>query len=170
MGRKQIYAVKLSDEEREELKASARTGKAPARIIRRAQILLWSDEGKEDKEIIALLDCAPMTVSSTRERWVKEKRLEDLPRKGVNPLLDAKQESLLIALACSDAPEGRNEWTMQLLADKLVELKVVESISDETVRRALKKQTQALAKRAVVYPGSERPFCLAHGRCFGFVC
>lgn len=148
MGRKQIYAVKLSDEEREELKASARTGKAPARIIRRAQILLWSDEGKEDKEIIALLDCAPMTVSSTRERWVKEKRLEDLPRKGVNPLLDAKQESLLIALACSDAPEGRNEWTMQLLADKLVELKVVESISDETVRRALKKTNSSLGKKS----------------------
>ncbi len=148
MGRKQIYAVKLSDEEREELKGSARTGKAPARIIRRAQILLGSDEGKEDKEIIALLDCAPMTVSSTGERWVKEKRLEDLPRKGVNPLLDAKQESLLIALACSDAPEGRNEWTMQVLADKLVELKVVESISDETVRRALKKTNSSLGKKS----------------------
>lgn len=148
MGRKQIYAVKLSDEEREELKGSARTGKAPARIIRRGQILLGSDEGKEDKEIIALLDCAPMTVSSTRERWVKEKRLEDLPRKGVNPLLDAKQESLLIALACSDAPEGRNEWTMQVLADKLVELKVVESISDETVRRALKKTNSSLGKKS----------------------
>ena len=139
MGRKQIYAVSLKDEEREDLKAISRTGKAPARIIRRAQILLWSDEGKEDKEIVSLLDCSPMTVSSTRERWVREKRLEDLPRKGMKPLLDAKQESLLIALACSDAPEGRNEWTMQLLADKLVELKVVASISDETVRRALKK-------------------------------
>lgn len=89
-----------------------------------------------------------MTVSSTGERWVKEKRLEDLPRKGVNPLLDAKQESLLIALACSDAPEGRNEWTMQVLADKLVELKVVESISDETVRRALKKTNSSLGKKS----------------------
>ena len=139
MGRKQIYGVKLSAEEREALKTLSRTGQAPARVIRRAQILLWSDEGKEDQEIVRLLGCAPMTVSSTRERWVKEKRLEDLPRKGVNPLLDAKQESLLIALACSDAPEGRSEWTMQLLADKLVELKVVEGISDETVRRVLKK-------------------------------
>jgi len=76
-----------------------------------------------------------MTVSSTRERWAKEKRIEDLPRKGREAMLDAKQASLLIALACSDAPEGRDEWTMQLLADKLVELKVVEHISDETVRR-----------------------------------
>ena len=147
MGRKQIYAVNLSQEEREDLKTIARTGKASARIIRRAQILLWSDEGKEDKEIVELLDCSPMTVSSTRERWVQEKRLEDLPRRGVKPLLDAKQESLLIALACSDAPAGRNEWTMQLLADKVVELKVVESISDETVRRALKKTNLNLGKK-----------------------
>lgn len=139
MGRKQIYAVNLSDDEREALRNISRAGKAAARIVRRAQILLWSDDGKQDKEIIAWLDCAPMTVSSTRQRWVKEKRLEDLPRKGVKPLLDAKEESLLIAFACSDAPEGRAEWTMQLLADKLVELKVVDSISDETVRRVLKK-------------------------------
>lgn len=139
MGRQQKYQVKLSDEEREQLRTITRTGKQSARVITRAQILLWSDEGKQDKEIIELLNCAPMTVSSTRERWVREKRLEDLPRRGLKPMLDAKQESLLIALACSDAPEGRSEWTMQLLADKLVELKVVESISDETVRRTLKK-------------------------------
>lgn len=147
MGRKQNYVVNLSQEEREDLKTIARTGKASARIIRRAQILLWSDEGKEDKEIVELLDCSPMTVSSTRERWVQEKRLEDLPRRGVKPLLDAKEASLLIALACSDAPEGRSEWTMQLLADKLVELKVVESISDETVRRVLKKTNSSLGKK-----------------------
>jgi len=139
MGRKQIYAVKLSNEEREELKRITRSGKAAARIMRRAQLLLWSDEGKEDKAIAELLECSPTTVASTRERWVREKRLEDLPRKGVSPLLDAKEASLLIALACSDAPEGRAEWTMQLLADKLVELHVVERISDETVRRVLKK-------------------------------
>jgi hypothetical protein len=104
-----------------------------------------------------------MTMSSTRERWVKEKRLEDLPRKGSNPMLDGKQESLLVALVCSDALEGRAESTMQLLADKLVELKVVDSISDETVRRTLKKQAQAVAKRTVVYPASRRVVCLAHG-------
>jgi hypothetical protein len=89
-----------------------------------------------------------MTVSSTRERWVREKRLEDLPRLGSKPLLDAKQESLLIALACSDAPQGRAEWTMQLLADKLVELKVVEGISDETVRRTLKKTSSSRGKKS----------------------
>ena len=124
-----------------------RTGKQSARVIARAQLLLWSDEGKQDKEIITLLNCAPMTVAATRERWVKEKRLEDLPRRGLKPMLDAKQESLLVALACSDAPEGRSEWTMQLLADKLVELKVVENISDETVRRVLKKTNSNLGKK-----------------------
>jgi hypothetical protein len=148
MGRKQIYTVNLSEEEREALKAITRAGKASARVIRRAQSLLWSDEGKQDKDIVTLLGCAPMTVSSTRERWVKEKRLEDLPRKGVKPMLDARQESLLIALACSDAPEGRRQWTMQLLADKLVELKVVDSISDETVRRVLKKTNSNLGKKS----------------------
>ena len=148
MGRQQKYPVKLTNEEREYLRSLTRTGKQSARVLSRAQILLWSDEGKQDKEIIALLNCAPMTVAGTRERWVKEKRLEDLPRAGLKPMLDAKQESLLIALACSDAPEGRNEWTMQLLADKMVELKVVESISDETVRRALKKTNLNLGKKS----------------------
>jgi hypothetical protein len=148
MGRTQKYPVKLTNEEREVLRSITRTGKQSARVMTRAQILLWSDEGKQDKEIIALLNCAPMTVAATRERWVKEKRLEDLPRAGLKAMLDAKQESLLIALACSDAPEGRSEWTMQLLADKLVELKVVESISDETVRRVLKKTNSSHGKKS----------------------
>ena len=147
MGRPQKYPVRLTEEEREQLRTVARIGKQSARVIQRAQILLWSDEGKQDKETIELLDCAPLTVASTRERWVREKRLEDLPRLGSKPMLDAKQESLLIALACSDAPEGRDEWTMQLLADKLVELKVVEGISDETVRRTLKKTSSSRGKR-----------------------
>lgn len=148
MGRQQKYPVRLTEEEREQLRTITRTGKQSARVIQRAQILLWSEEGKQDKEIIGLLGCAPLTVASTRERWVREKRLEDLPRMGSKPMLDAKQESLLIALACSDAPEGRDEWTMQLLADRLVELKVVERISDETVRRTLKKTSSSRGKRS----------------------
>lgn len=146
MGRQQKCPVRLTDEEREQLRSITRTGKHSARVMQRAQILLWSDEGKQDKEIVALLGCAPLTVASVRERWVKEKRLDDLPRLGSKPMLDAKQESLLIALACSDAPEGRDEWPMQLLADKLVELKVVERISDETVRRTLKKTSSSRGK------------------------
>ena len=140
MGRQQKYPVQLTDEEREQLKNITRTGKQSARVIQRAQILLWSDEGKQDKEIVALLGCVPLTVASIRERWVREKRLEDLPRLGGKAKLDAKQESLLVALAYSDAPEGRADWTMQLLADKLVELKVVEGI---TVRRTQKKTSSS---------------------------
>lgn len=147
MGRQQKYPVRLTDEERVQLRTMTRTGRQSDRVTQRAQILLWSDEGKQDKEIVALLGCTPLTVSRIRERWVKEKRLEDLPRLGSKPMLDAKQESLLIALACSDAPEGRDEWTMQLLADKLVELKVVECISDETVRRTLKKTSSSRGRR-----------------------
>jgi hypothetical protein len=148
MGRKQKYAVSLTSEEQKELEGIRRAGKQSARVIQRAQILLWSNAGKQDKEIIELLGCAPLTVASTRERWVKEKRITDLPRKGRQALLDAKQASLLIALACSDAPEGRDEWTMQLLADRLVELKVVDSISDETVRRTLKKTNSSRGSRS----------------------
>ena len=74
MGRQQKYPVRLTDEEREELSKITRMGKQSARVMQRAQILLWSDAGKQDKEIVALLGCAPMTVSSTRERWVKRKK------------------------------------------------------------------------------------------------
>ena len=139
MTRKQKYPIELSAEEHSYLESITRTGKHSAKVIRRAQILLWSNAGKQDKEIIELLGCAPMTVSSTRERWVREHRLEDAARPNRVGKLDGKQAALLVALACSDAPEGRAEWTMQLLADKLVEMKVVEAISDETVRRTLKK-------------------------------
>ena len=140
MARKQEHPVKLSDAERAELEAIVSKGKHKARVIRRAQTVLWSDAGKPDSEIAQLHGITPQTVANTRERWVKEKALEDKPRSGRTKRLDGKQEAFLIALACSDAPEGFERWTMQLLADKLVELSVIdEPVSDETVRRTLKK-------------------------------
>ena len=82
----------------------------------------------------------PLTVARTRQRWVEDRSLEDQPRRGRERKLDGKQEAFLVALACSDAPGERESWTMQLLADRLVELNVIdEPISDETVRRTLKK-------------------------------
>ena len=103
--------------------------------------MLWSDAGKTDSEIAELHGIRPLTVARTRQRWVKEKSLEDKPRPGGKPKLDGKQEAFLVALACSEAPDGYETWTMQLLADKLVELKVIdEPISDETVRLRLKKK------------------------------
>jgi transposase len=140
MARKQDHPIKLNAVDRAELEAIVGKGKHKARIIRRAQTLLWSDAGKPDTEIAQLHGVTPLTVAKTRKRWVKEKRLEDKPRPGRAKKLDGKQEAFLVALACSDAPEGYESWTMQLLADKLVELSVIdEPVSDETVRRTLKK-------------------------------
>lgn len=142
MAGKQKHPIGLGENERMELEAIVRTGRHPARMRRRAQSLLWSDEGKSDKEIAGLHGINPNTVAATRKRWVEEKSLEDKPRAGRGKILDGKQEAFLVALACSDGPDGRETWTMQLLADRLVELEVIdEPISDETVRRTLKKTT-----------------------------
>lgn len=142
MARKQQQRIELSEIERLELEAIVSTGQQSARVRRRAQTLLWSNAGKTDQEIAALHGVRPNTVAATRRRWVEEQSLADKARSGRSKKLDGKQEAFLVALACSDAPEGRETWTMQLLADKLVELNVVdEPVSDETVRRTLKKTT-----------------------------
>ena len=114
MARKQEDPVKLSDAERTELEAIVSKGRHKARVIRRAQTVLWSDAGKPDSEIAQLHGVTPQTVANTRTRWVKEKTLEDKPRSGRTKRLDGKQEAFLIALACSDAPDGYEHWTMQL--------------------------------------------------------
>jgi transposase len=138
--RRAKYLVQLSVEERNEMEGMMRGGTHKARELRRAQTLLWSDAGKADSEIAKLLKVTPFTVAKTRERWVEAHTLKERSRPGAVPKTDAKQDAFLIALACSDAPEGHDHWTMQLLANRLVELGVVaEPISDETVRRRLKK-------------------------------
>lgn len=140
MARKQNFPIVLSASEREELERIVKTGRHSARERQRAQTLLWSDAGKTDKEISQLQGVTPLTVATTRQRWVEEKRITDKPKPGRDKKLDGKQEAFLVALACSEAPDVRENWTMQLLADRLVELGVVdEPISDETVRRTLKK-------------------------------
>jgi transposase len=142
MARKQLHPIRLSDDERQALGKLVKIGQRQARVIRRAQMLLWSDQGKTDLEIAGLLKVTPLTVAQTRRRWVEEHSLADHQRPGGRKKLDGKQEAFLVALACSEAPEGQETWTMQMLADKLVELGVVEQpISDETVRRTLKKRS-----------------------------
>lgn len=137
---KKQHIIELSEIDRLELEGMVRTGQHKARTIRRAQTLLWSAAGKTDGEIAQLHGVTPLTVAKTRQRWVAERSLEDKPRRGRNKKLDGKQEAYLVALACSDAPGERETWTMQLLADRLLELTVIdEPISDETVRRTLKK-------------------------------
>lgn len=142
MARKQNHPIQLRDIERIELEAIVRSGEHKARKRRRAQTLLWSDAGRSDQEIAELQGVRPLTVATTRKRWVEEQSLADKARHGRPKILDGKQDAFLVALACSDAPDGREAWTMQLLADKLVELKVIDAaISDETVRLMLKKKT-----------------------------
>ena len=140
MGRKQNHRIVLSAMEREELEGVVKGGQNKVRVVHRAQTLLWSEGGKSDLEIADLLGVNPLTVAKTRQRWVEKHSLFDQARPGRPPILDGKQEAFLVALTCSQSPEGRETWSMQLLADRLVELKIVEqAISDETVRRTLKK-------------------------------
>lgn len=136
------YRVTLTDEEREMLQALTRKGKAAARTVRRAQILLRADAGDTDEVIATVLGCGMSTIARTRQRFVEESceaALTDHPRPGARPKLTPKQQAFVVALACTKPPEGRLRWTMQLLADRLVELAVMPDISDESIRRLLKK-------------------------------
>jgi transposase len=136
--------IELSETDREELKQLTKKGKTSARKLTRARILLLVDEGRGEGEISQVLGTSGNTIWRTKNRYNEgglEGALNDEPRPGAPPKLDGKQEAFLVALACSDPPDGREIWTMQLLADRLVELNVVDSISDETVRTTLKKTT-----------------------------
>jgi transposase len=114
-------------------------------MLTRARILLQVHAGQTDQAIADNLGVNVSTVERAREKYVfadsLEAALKDRPHPAKPRKLDATAEAFLIATACSDAPGGRSEWTMQLLADRLVEVGVVESISDETVRQTLKKTT-----------------------------
>lgn len=139
-----LYHVRLSQEERTRLLELTKKGKVPARQLRRAHILLLADEGTKDEAIADSLHASLATVRRTRQRFAIEnldKALTERRRPGAKRKLDGKAEAFLVALACSDAPEGREHWTMQLLADRLVQLELVDEVSDETVRRVLKKGT-----------------------------
>jgi transposase len=136
------YIIELTDEERASLLALTKKGKVRARKLKRAQILLLADEGKLDDEIAAVLHIGRSTVERTRQKLVEhglEFALNERPRLGREPKLDDKAKAVLLTLAQSTPPEGRKCWTLQLLADRMVGLGVVDTLSDETVRRVLKK-------------------------------
>lgn len=145
------YVVDLTDEERASLQQLLKAGSNRARRLTRARILLLAADDQTDEEIVSALKVGRSTVERTRRRFVEggvERALYDRPRPGRARKLNGKQEALLVALACSDPPEGRERWTMQLLAGRLVELKVVDSISDETVRLTLKKTPSNRGRRS----------------------
>lgn len=141
------YVVRLTSEERTHLQAMVSKGRVAAYRIKHANILLVADvEGPDwpDKRIAEAFSCHPRSIENVRRRFVLEGLTAALERKKqVRPSrerkLDGDAEARLIALACSKPPEGRDRWTLQLLADALVRLEVIDSICDQTVRRALKK-------------------------------
>ena len=141
------YIVRLSDEERQQLNDLVNKGKAPAYKIRHAHILLKADaddQNWKDADIADAFGCHRTTIEEVRRRLVtqgleaalgrKKRETPPTPRR-----LDGESEARLVALACGQAPAGRAKWTMRLLADKLVELEIVESVSHTTVWETLKK-------------------------------
>jgi transposase len=147
--RNKKYIVRLNEEERETLLKRVRGGKAAARKITRARVLLKSDAGMggpgwTDRQIAETLEVGVRTVENLRRRCVEEgleAAIEDRPRpdRPWQRKLDGVGEAKLIALSCSEPPPGRMRWTLELLGDALVALEVTDSISYETVRRTLKK-------------------------------
>lgn len=143
------YIVTLTDDERQMLRDLVKRGTVSARKLTRAHILLHADAGATDDTIALSLHVARTTVERLRRRFVEgnlEEALGERPRPGAKRKLDTKQEAHLIAITCSPAPEGQARWTLQLLADEIVQLGIVDSISDETVRRTLKKTSSSLGK------------------------
>lgn len=136
------YRVDLTEEEREQLLAMLRKGRSSARRLARARVLLSADEDRLDQETAGAVRCAVGTVERVRRRFVEggvDWALSEMPRPGGRRLLNERAEAHLIAFACSSPPAERPVWTMQLLADRLVTAGIVDTISDETVRRTLKK-------------------------------
>lgn len=139
--------LNLSKAERQELQEIVRKGKNKARVITRARILLLSNEGGTDQQIADALQIGRATVERIRRRAVRESvqiALVDRPRPGTEPKLNAKQEAQLIAIACSEPPPGQKRWTIRLLMEEVMQQKIVDSISFETVRRVVKKTMSSL--------------------------
>ena len=147
-----IYRVTLTNEEREELTAIVGKGKGNARRMTRARILLLADEkrsdgGWKDADIAQALGVHQRTVERVREKCVEQGIEAGLnhtrPKKKRNKILDGAAEARLVQLACSEAPDGHERWSLQMLSDKLIELEIVESVSRETVRTTLKKMNSS---------------------------
>ena len=144
------YKAKLSESERCHLNEVSRRGKPSIRTVKRALALLKADEGLRDREIAGVLLVNAATVARVRKRFVEEgveDAINDRPRPGRERKLDGKQEAHLVAIACSSPPEGHVNWTLHLLADKVVELEFAGSISLETVRQILKKTNSSHGRK-----------------------
>jgi transposase len=142
MTKEQTFIVHLKDEDRKELNQYLRRGKASARSLTRARILLLADEGYSTEEIIDVLKTSRTTVNRIRKRYCQEglsSAIGEKSRSGRPPKIDGMVEAKTALIACSEPPEGRSTWTLKLIADKLVELEVIDSLSTMSVQRILKK-------------------------------
>lgn len=158
---KKLYVIRLSADERGGLSKLVDTGKVAAYRRRHAQILLLADQGehgpgKPDHEVAESVGVWRRTVERLRKRYVQEGLEAALGRhkrsRDRSSVLDGEGEARLVAIACSDPPDGYARWTLRLLSDELQRREVVQSISHETVRRVLKKkQAQAVAQEDVVH-------------------
>ena len=147
------YRVTLAEDERQELRSMVSAGKAAARKLVRARIVLPADQAdggpaKPDPEIAGVLVCGRATIERARKQFVEEGIEAALNPKPTTRIyerrLDGKAEAYLVALACGAPPEGRARWTLRLLADRMVGLGYVESVCHEAVRQTLKKMNSSL--------------------------
>lgn len=145
------YMVKLSRAERDSLEALINSEAPRSRRVKHAKILLECDLGRSAAKIAQKVGVGHSTVERIRQRYAEgglAAAMQDKPRPGAVPKLDGAQQALVIALACSDTPDGQERWSMQMLADKIVELGVVETaVSHDTIRRVLKKATSSRGKK-----------------------
>ena len=140
------YRVTLNADERERLERLSRQRTASVRMVRRAQALLLAAEEQTDEVIAEQLRMGVATLERLRRRFVEEgleASLRERPRPGARPKLGPKEQAFVVALACTKPPEGRHRWTMQMLADRLVELEMVPDITDEAIRLLLKRTSSS---------------------------
>ena len=144
------YKVELTQSERSALIETSGRGKPLARAVKRALALLKADEGLSDREAAEAVSLSAATVARVRRRFVEEgveAAINDRPRPGRGRKLNGRQEAHLVAITCSNAPEGHAHWTLQLLADQVVAMEFAGSISLETVRQILKKTNSNHGRR-----------------------
>jgi transposase len=144
------HVVQLTDDQRAAL-VRREDGPLTRRQRNRVQVLLRTDAGETDEEIADGLDVSIGTVANVRRRYATgglDAALDEKPRPGAKPVLDGKAEAIVIATACSPVPEGRATWTARMLANRLVELQVVEGVSEDTILRVLKKVNSSRGRRS----------------------
>jgi transposase len=159
MGRQKVYRVELSEEQQKRLETLGNKGINKARVIKRGQILLMAHHARSDEAIGEALNISVQTVKSIRKKFAKgglEAALYDAARPGRPYKFDGKDRAAITSLACSKAPKGYAKWSVRLIADKAVELNIVEGIAWSTVHYILKKPVTTASKAAVVHRQAKR--------------